>query len=336
VTLLQILLVLVLAFHLLAANLAGAAPLVCVWLDAREARRSDPLAGELGRYLLRQSLIWLTAALALGGVTLLLVWLTAWEPFYGTASRLPAGRFWWAAPELGVYYLCVALYLKWWPAQTPATRGRMRARRVMGIFAATNLLYHFPLLFTVIGVYSTRPAPADEALVFRHAMLDAEVFSQFVHHMLASFAVVGVGIIGFALRLSRRHQTAPDVERMATWGGRLALVPTVSQLFVGLYVLLELPDRARDNLLGGDSLGTLLFGVSLVGAIVLMHRLASVAFGETERRNLISAMALLVLVVVAMVGTRQRARNDKFSAMSAPPARIYAATCHPGLNTIRF
>jgi hypothetical protein len=100
--------------------------------------------------------------------------------------------------------------------------------------------------------------------------------------------------------------------------------------------LLELPDRARDNLLGGDSLGTLLFGVSLVGAIVLMHRLASVAFGETERRNLVSAMALLVLVVVAMVGTRQRARHDKFSAMSAPPARIYAQTCDLGLNTIRF
>ena len=95
-------------------------------------------------------------------------------------------------------------------------------------------------------------------------------------------------------------------------------MPTTA-IFVGLYVLLELPQRARDGLLGGDTVGTVLFGVSLVGAIMLMHRLASVAFGETERRNLIGAMALLVLVVVAMVGTRQRAREHSAVSVSKLP-----------------
>ncbi len=192
---------------------------------------------------------------------------------------------------------------------------------MLGIFAATNLLYHFPLLFTVIGVYSTRPAPADDMLVFRHAMLDPEVLSQFLHHVLASFAVVGVGVMGFSLRMSRAARSVEDVQRIAAWGGRLALVPTVLQLLVGLYVLLELPERARDGLMGGDRVGTLLFGASLVGAIALMHRLASVAFGETERRNLIGAMALLVLVVVAMVGTRQRARQEQAIVVSAAQPR---------------
>ncbi len=319
----DILLVLVLAFHLLAANLAGAAPLVCVWLDVRAARRQDRLAQELGCYLLWQSMVWLTVAMLLGAVTLGLVWLTAWEPFYATARRLPTSRFWWAVPELAVYYVCVGLYLRWWRAGNGASRARTFARRILGVVAATNLLYHFPLLFTVIGVYATRPAAADDALVFRQAMLDPEVLSQFLHHVLASFAVVGVAVMGFALRLSRGGRTGDEVQRAATWGGWLALVPTVLQLFVGLYVLLELPMRARDGLLGGDSLGTLLFGVSLVGAIMLMHRLASVAFGETERRNLIGAMALLVLVVVAMVGTRQRVREQgsvSFSTLPAPCA----------------
>lgn len=318
---LEILLVFVLSFHLLAANLAGAAPLVCVWLDARAVRRHDPLAGELGRYLLRQSLVWLTVAMALGGVTLFFVWLTAWEPFYATARRLPTSRFKWAVPELAVYYICVALYLRWWPTGDGASGGRPIARRTMGVLAATNLLYHFPLLFTVIGVYATRPAAPDETLVFRHAMLDPEVLSQFLHHVLASFAVVGVAIMGFALRLGRAGKASDDIQRAATWGGWLALVPTLLQLFVGLYVLLELPQHSRDGLLGGDTVGTMLFGVSLVGAIMLMHRLASVAFGETERRNLIGAMALLVLVVVAMVGTRQRAREHGAISLSnsTPP-----------------
>ncbi|HVU88491.1 MAG TPA: hypothetical protein VHD36_14310 [Pirellulales bacterium] len=329
---LDILLVIVLAFHLLAANLAGAAPLVCVWLDARAVRRQDRLAGELGAYLLRQSLVWLTAALALGATTLFLVWITAWEPFYATARRLPTSRFWWAIPELAVYYVCVALYLRWWRVGDSASPARRIARRTMGFFAATNLLYHFPLLFTVIGVYATRPAAADDLLIFRRAMIDPEVLSQFLHHVLASFAVVGVAVMGFALRLGRQGRPSEEVQQVATWGGWLALVPTVLQLFVGLYVLLELPERARDGLLGGDHVGTLLFGISLVGAIMLMHRLASVAFGETDRRNLIGAMALLVFVVLTMVGTRQRAR-EQTAISSSKSSAFRQATRDLGIDS---
>ena len=50
-----------------------------------------------------------------------------------------------------------------------------RPAPIVGALAATNLLYHFPLLFTVIGVYATR-LPVDAGpLNFRRAMLDPEV-----------------------------------------------------------------------------------------------------------------------------------------------------------------
>jgi hypothetical protein len=323
--LLDTLLVLVLAAHLLAANLAGAAPLVCIWLDVRETRRSDLLAGELGRYLIRQSIVWLTAGLALGGSTLAVVWAAQWEPFYETASRIPAARFWWAVPELAFYFYCVAMYLRWWAGPGTSAAWRVVMRRVLGVLAATSLLYHFPLLFTVIGVYSTRVAVDPGMLNFRRAMLDPEVLSQFAHHVLASFAIVGVAIMGFSLRLGRQGRPAEEVQRVATWGGRVALVPTVLQLVVGMLVLLALPARARDGLLGGDNVGTLLFGLSIVAAIVLMHRLASIAAGDVERKNLIGSMALLVLIVVAMVGTRQRARQGKFVSTAVRIERAVAA-----------
>lgn len=323
--LLDTLLVLVLAAHLLAANLAGAAPLVCIWLDIRETRRGDLVAGELGRYLIRQSILWLTAGLALGGSTLALVWAAQWEPFYETAGRIPAARFWWALPELAFYFYCVAMYLRWWTGSGTSPTWQVVMRRLLGVLAATNLLYHFPLLFTVIGVYSTRLAVDPGMLNFRRAMLDPEVLSQFAHHVLASFAIVGVAIMGFSLRLGRKGRPAGEVQRVATWGGRVALVPTVLQLIVGMLVLLALPERARDGLLGGDQVGTVLFGLSIVAAIVLMHRLASIAAGDVERKNLIGSMALLVLIVVAMVGTRQRARHGKFVSTASRIERAVAA-----------
>ena len=189
-------------------------------------------------------------------------------------------------------------------------------RRGLGVLAATNLLYHFPLLFTVIGVYASRVADAD-AINFRSAMVDPEVFSQFLHHVLASFAIVGVAMMGYALRLLRAGRAA-DAERVGVWGGRVVLVPTVLQLFVGVYVLLALPERARNDLMGGDAVGTTLFIVALVAAVLLLHRLAGVALGAVERRDLIGSMALLLVVVVVMVGTRQRVRQEaSFSPLGA-------------------
>ncbi len=121
--------------------------------------------------------------------------------------------------------------------------------------------------------------------------------------------------MGFALRLARRGSDADAVARIASWGGRIALVPTVLQLFVGTYVLIALPELARSRVMGGDTLGTVLFGTAVAGAVMLMHRLASISFGETGRGNLIGSMALLVLVIVVMVGTRERVRQGRFLSL---------------------
>ncbi|MBI2824395.1 MAG: hypothetical protein HYX69_06885 [Planctomycetia bacterium] len=312
--LLDTLLVLVLAAHLLAANIAGAAPLACLWLDWREVGRGDALAGELGRYLARQSLVWLSIGIALGAATLALVWLVDWQPFYEAARRIPASRYWWAGPELAVYYGCMWGCLRLWKTPAESTRWRVWPRRVLVLVAATNLMYHFPLLFTVIDVYSRRVGEAAGPLDFRAAILDPEVVSQVLHHLLASFAAVGIVMMAFAMRIERAGRPAGDVRRAASWGGRVALVPTALQLLVGLYVLVELPERSRASLLGDDALASILFGLSLVGAIMLLHRLAGVATGDVERRNLIACAALTLLVVVSMVGARHRAQRDVVAA----------------------
>ena len=54
------------ALHLLAVNVATAAPLVCIWLRWRESRHEDAAAGAVGRYLARQSNVMLLWGSALG------------------------------------------------------------------------------------------------------------------------------------------------------------------------------------------------------------------------------------------------------------------------------
>lgn len=304
----DLLLVLVLSIHLLAANVASAAPLVGLALDVRATRRGERLAADVGRWLLCLSLAGLSVALALGCVALAAVWLTDWERFSLAAGWVPASRYWWAVPELALYIVCLIGYLKLWKPGGAETNRVIWLRRGLGLFAATNLAYHFPLLFIAIGVYSTRAIT--ESVNFRAALVDSEILSQFIHHLLASVAVVGVAMMGYALRMERAGRPAEEVQTVAIWGGRVALVPTLLQWLAGLYVLFELPERARDGLLGGDPLGSCLFGGALVAVIVLMHRLAGVAFGETERRNLIGSMALMAIVVVTMVGVRHRARHE--------------------------
>ncbi len=171
-------------------------------------------------------------------------------------------RFVWAAPELALYYICIVLYLHW--SGREISTGKAWMRRILAIVAATNLLYHFPLLFTVDRESTARVWPKVTARsCFATRFSTPRFWRKFVHHLLASFAIVGIAMMGFALRLGRQGREPADVARAATWGGRLALVPTLLQLFVGLIVLLTLPDGARSSVLGDDTLATSLFVVAL-------------------------------------------------------------------------
>ena len=73
-------------------------------------------------------------------------------------------------------------------------------------------------------------------------------------------------------------------------------------------MLLTLPDVSQ--VMGGDLLGTVLLGLSLVTALMLMHLLAAVAMGSTKRFALFGSMATMYLVVVLMSGTLRRTKTE--------------------------
>jgi len=313
--LIELLLVPVFAAHLLAVNVASGGPLVCMWLERRETRRDDQLAGQTGRYLARQSMVMLTVGIVLGLLMTWLIWIGGDHRFFETflGNEWLIRKLWWGVAELVFFYACMAAYLRWW-------QGLARWRsmhRLLAILAATNLLYHFPTLFSVLTTVNLHPTLLEEGqaidrAAFLSLMGSVQVLSMVAHFLLASVAVVGMLMMGYALRLIRQGADPADAARIARYGGRFALVPTVVQLLIGLYVLFHLPRYSQGLLLGGDLLGTAMLAASVLASIWLMHLLATVSLGEAERGPIIRSMTLLVLIVVLMTSTLQRAKHRTY------------------------
>ncbi|MBI2478595.1 MAG: hypothetical protein HYV60_08135 [Planctomycetia bacterium] len=146
-----------------------------------------------------------------------------------------------------------------------------------------------------------------DAAIFRSLMTESSVLARSVHFCLASFAVTGVALIGHGQWLLRKDEADEVGSRIAIWGARIALVPTVLQVLVGVWVLSVLPPLMQQRLMGRDPVAASAFGLSILGALWLMHQLSAVAFGDTKPRTLKLAIHLMYTVVILMTFTSRLA-----------------------------
>jgi hypothetical protein len=300
---LEVALALLLGVHLLLVDVAMAGPLACVWLEWRATRRSDDVAGRTGLALARLANWALSLGIVAGGVLLAARWLAGDVRYFDAVAAIPPSRLWFAGAELLFYFACMGAYVGLWNRW----RGWRLAHRFLAIAAATNLLIHFPALFSIISVVSNRPEllgqPLDSA-GFRALLVDGEVLSRVVHVWMASLAVTGAAVMWLTARQARGDADRAAADRLVRHGALLALVPTLAQIPVGFWLTVELPESLRRPLMGGDWLATALFATSLLLALLLMHRLASIALGDQKARHVRSSIALMCGLVLLMVGTR--------------------------------
>ena len=304
----ELVITLLLAAHLLCVNVASAGPLVGMWLEWREGR-GDGLAGQTASYLGR-ACWW---SLLAGGLLGLAVGLLSWTAEYAALWSGPMHhKATWAIAE---YFFSLALaagYLLW--RSRAATQ--LRGLRIFVLFlAGSNLLYHFPFLFTVANdlfvqdqlaiAQQVSPLSASE---FRLQMARPDVLARVVHVVLASFAVTGIVLLGYCLRLQRQGTAQGDAQRVARWGGWLALIPSLIQVPVGLWLIAVLPPAWQARALGDDLLALGLLGTSVLLALFLLQELSTLAFGEMERKHAVRAMVSMVLVVFLMTSVLRRIR----------------------------
>lgn len=295
------------ATHLLCVNVASAGPLVAAWFDWLEGRGST-LAGQTGRYLAW----WAVALLVPGGALGIAVGALYWDDAYRQVLARLTSKF-----HFGVWEVLFSLVLMlaqalWWRARPQARTGERVTRILVALLASTNLLYHFPMLFAVIehtvasGEATREPIASS---VFREVAFQPAILSRALHFVLAAVAMCGVMLLGFALRLRRRGADEEDVQRVAAWGGQIALVPSLVQIPVGLWLTASLSRPLQSAVTGNDTLATVLLLASIGLALWMMQTLAAIAIGDSQRSQLIKAMALMVVVITLMSGTLHRLRT---------------------------
>ncbi|WP_146119347.1 hypothetical protein [Blastopirellula marina] len=290
-------------------NLASVGPLMAIWLDIRARRRDQPAVDLLGRRIGWWSLAALGLGILVGVIQGLLVWWGDGGPAYFDAlfavwqSKVIYG-FW----EIGFSFVCLAGYLFWWSSSERNALWQRFVSRFLAFLAATNLLYHFPTLFSIVGMIARGEVDVDSPVdsgEFRTLLVQGEVIWFTLHFWFASFAVSGL-LAGIACL-----QRLPEEQREDTAGAAftIALVPTVLQIPVGFLLTTSLNSGQQSRLMGGDSLCTALFVVSLGLAFWLMHLLAGLAFFERTSNKAYQTLAALGGTILLMTATMLLSRG---------------------------
>lgn len=297
---LDFVLVPLLALHLLCVNVAAAGPLICLWLEWKEGRGSE-LAGRAATWL---GTVACWTLLAGGLLGLLIGWLHWSEDYAALWNGTLRKKAWWGVGEY-MFSLGMSTGYAWW-RRAGAERGRWLRQAVL-LMSGTNLLYHFPFLFSV--AVSARESGADavplSAAEFRGWMMRPDVLSRVIHVVLASFAVTGIALLAHSQRA--QHQ-ADESTRIAHWGGWIALVPSLVQIPVGLWLITSLPPGWQSRVMGGDAVATVMLIVSILLALWFMQDLAAITLGEVERQHVVRSIVLMLLVVLLMTGVLRRMR----------------------------
>lgn len=290
----------VFAAHLLCMNVAAAGPLLCVWLD-RGVAGEIQASGEAARWLARKS--W---QLALLGALLGLIygWLR-WNPEYAEVIGHFRRRIHWGGAEF-LFSLGLVYGYERWLVHAPTASGIARGMRsLVALLAATNLLYHFPTLFSLIagmsaGRFESRPV---DSATFRKLIVNQEVWALTCHFLCASIAVSAAALLWRASRLPGPSNSDAAVSvRLA----RAGLVATLGQIPIGLWLISAIPADRQQRLMGGDLITSALFVLSMVASFSLLHLLGAVSFGDTSTATIRRLNLLLTAVVVGMAGVLYR------------------------------
>lgn len=303
--------------HLLAVNVAAAGPLVCIWLYSR-AGQGDACADQVGRRLAWASFYSLLVASAIGGLLVVLAWFDQQTGYWQAVGRFSSREYGFAAAELVFSFVCLWIYARTWDRWL--TRPWLHG--LVAVLSATNLLYHFPPLMTVLGELAVRPELAAEETithaVFRQLMVRPDVLAQVLHFMVASLAVSGWALMCVARQERGQESTVESQEpkdvttsydRLVSAGAWIALAASLAQLAVGVWVLMVLPITTRYLLLGNDWLTTGLFVLAIVASFAMLHLLATVALGDTSDVAVRRSGMLILIVVLLMVAMMSRVRR---------------------------
>jgi len=288
-------LVLLLAFHLMCMNVCSAGPLICVWLH-RKASSPD---AKLCALKLARSSYWALVVGILSGLTLgVLTWLSGDHTLVDTLPFFRS-KVNWGIAELMCSLVWTLAYWAWMNWRPPVGALARFAHAGLAVLTATNLLYHFPSLMTVLSNVAAGDIEVTshvDSRAFRTLIYSPNVLAHSLHIWIASFAVSGVYLFFLARKL--------DAPRpIFVTGARIALAATLAQIGSGFWLIIAIPPHQQSQLLGGNLWATGLLLLSMLAAFQLLQLLATLALGDFEEGLPKRIFKMMVVTVVLMSGT---------------------------------
>src|SRR5205085_1241200 len=144
----------------------------------------------------------------------------------------------------------------------------------------SNLMIHFPALFAIISVVSTRAGLMDQPLdraEFQRLLFDGEVLPKVVHVWLSAVIITSVVLLSLLARLATPAEQFSSAQMTVRRAALAALLATLLQVPTGLWIVWNMPESSRQPLLGGDWVASGLFFGSILLAVWLMQSLAGIA-----------------------------------------------------------
>ncbi|MGE0201382.1 MAG: hypothetical protein AB7P76_10485 [Candidatus Melainabacteria bacterium] len=309
--LLKTLLVVTFLLHVIPMNVALGGSFVSGLLLALSGGDRQTFAGRFGHALAVGLPVFVSFALTFGVAPLLFLQLV-YGPMYYTSSLLMA------APWLGVLLLVMGGYYGCYIYKLNYLKLGARAGWLM--IGVSVLFALVALTFTSNMVFMLSPEKWQAVLAGNlHGLYfyweDPQQLPRYLHFVLAALAVTGLAMGCFGLYWHGRERAYG--EWLIKTGAGVFGAITLVQVGVGGWFLMSLPHATMMNFMGGDTLGTAVFGVAMLCSVVAL--LAAVISWKDGRPGPMKiAVGAAVLVIGMMSWMRHLLREYTIGAVIHP------------------
>lgn len=222
---------------------------------------------------------------------------------------------------LGLLLLLMAAYYL-----TYAAKYRLRAGKGAALPLALSALLFLAVaaIQVVVHLLSVQPGRWEAALASPWAAFaDRAFLPRFLHFVLAGVTLAAILLAWLAVRRPPAEEERAAAGARASWGVKLALLATLLQLVVGLWLTISVPRDVLLGLMRGGGRTMAPFTLGIAAGFGLLVFLARVRDPFADRGSVRRALELYGLAMLLMLVTRHQLRDvyvDAAGAAAAPAA----------------
>jgi len=219
---------------------------------------------------------------------------------------------------LGLLVLLMAAYYL-----TYSAKYRLRAGKGAALPLALSALLFLGVAAIQVVVHLLSVQPGRWEAVFASpwsALADRAFLPRFLHFVLAGVTLAGVLLAWVAVRRVPAETARAEASARATFGVKVALLATLLQLVVGLWLTISVPRDVLLGLMRGGAATMVPFTLGIAAGFGLLVFLARVRDPIADRASVRRSLELLGLAMLLMLVTRHQLRDLYIAVAGAEAA----------------